>query len=92
MMKNNGKTKAKMESSMESIWRIEIEWPEIDFNWDLSGIEWPEVDFDWETDENLLGTNNNIVNDVKDQKNFKKQKTNNTITGEKQVLKKKKDS
>lgn len=64
-MKNKYKIEEISGNKKESNWSIELEWPEIDFNWDLTGIEWPEIDCNWGTDENLLDTNNRSKGNVK---------------------------
>ena len=52
-MKNSGKTEAKSETAIKSTWNIDIEWPELEIEWDLTNIEWPEIDFKWDTAEDL---------------------------------------
>lgn len=85
-MKNNDKTEENKENTNDLIWNFELEWPDIEFKWDIAEIEWPEINFDWETDKNLSDTKKKSEDNERELQNHevkvKKQKRNSTIIGE----------
>jgi len=64
-MKNNDKTVANKTKTDDLIWNFELEWPNIDFKWDLTELEWPKIDLNWSTDDYCWDTKKNSEDNVR---------------------------